>query len=439
MDPITPPIDSPYDVAVIGGRPAGACLAARLGSRGLRVLVVDRAEFPSLPTVPSCPTVHPGAMRLLDEIGVDEALYGDPTAKIRCVAMEFGSSFTTHIEVPSMFGRDYLYGIDRADFDFVLWKHLERYPTVTARQGFAMTDLIRDDAGRVMGFEGRQGDGPLERIFAGCVVGADGRYSLVARKVSAKTTEEHIDRVSTVFYAEWEGVAPVVGNRPLSGHVFTGCRGTDVLGLPAPRGRIMFATHQRSDRVKVGGDAVAYYEGVLASCSGIARRIAGARRVTDVIGMKRIANRYVEPGGPGWALVGDAIHHKDPVDGQGIYDAMIGAKILAEAIASWHEGRRSWDDAVAWYGRRFLEETHGMYLATMDRLRRELYEEPPTIVIKTLLRWMLNDPEYQRRFMMFLGRVIPAETWMSPALMRAAIARGALRDVKRLFTRRAAG
>jgi flavin-dependent dehydrogenase len=353
--------------------------------------------------------------------------------------MEFGSFFTTRIDVPSMFGRDYLYGIDRADFDFVLWQHLERYPTVTARQGFAMTDLIRDDAGRVVGFEGREENGPLERIFADGVVGADGRYSLVARKVSAKTTEEHLERVSTVFYAEWEGVAPVVGSPPGSVHVFTTCRGTDVLGFPIARGRSMFATHQRSDRVKVNGDAVACYEGVLASCSGVARRIAGARRVTDVIGMKRIANRYVEPGGPGWALVGDAIHHKDPVDGQGIYDAMIGAKILDQAIASWREGRRSWEGAVAWYGRRFLEETHGMYLATMERLRRELYEDPPTIVIRTMIRWMLNDPEYQRRFMMFLGRVIPAETWTSPALMRAAIARGALRDVKRLFTPRAAG
>ena len=63
--------DAHYDVAIIGGRPSGASLGARLGARGLRVLVVDRAELPSLPAVPSCPTIHPGAMRLLDELGID--------------------------------------------------------------------------------------------------------------------------------------------------------------------------------------------------------------------------------------------------------------------------------------------------------------------------------------------------------------------------------
>jgi choline dehydrogenase-like flavoprotein len=39
------------DVVIVGGRVAGGTLAARLGARGLRVLV-DRA-MPTLPQVPS--------------------------------------------------------------------------------------------------------------------------------------------------------------------------------------------------------------------------------------------------------------------------------------------------------------------------------------------------------------------------------------------------
>jgi flavin-dependent dehydrogenase len=46
-----------FDVVIVGGRPAGASLAARLGARGVRVLVVDRAELRSQPAVPSCPVV----------------------------------------------------------------------------------------------------------------------------------------------------------------------------------------------------------------------------------------------------------------------------------------------------------------------------------------------------------------------------------------------
>ena len=74
-----------------------------------------------------------------------------------------------------------------------------------------------------------------------------------------------------------------------------------------------------------------------------------------------------------------------------------------------------------------------MFEATLDRLKRELYEDPPTIVIRTLIRWMLTDPQYQARFIRFLGRDIPPETWLTPALMRGCVVRGMGRDVRSLW------
>ena len=66
--------DTNYDVIIVGGRPAGATLAARLGRQGLRVLLLERATFPSAPAA-SCPVIYPATMRLLDEIGADEREY----------------------------------------------------------------------------------------------------------------------------------------------------------------------------------------------------------------------------------------------------------------------------------------------------------------------------------------------------------------------------
>jgi flavin-dependent dehydrogenase len=191
----------------------------------------------------------------------------------------------------------------------------------------------------------------------------------------------------------------------------------------------------RADRVDIRGDAEGFYLATLESYPGVQRRLAGARRVSPVIGLKRVANRYLEAGGPGWVLVGDALHHKDPVDGQGIYDAMLEAKLLAEALAAVAEGERSFTAAVAWYEARVREETHGMFVATMDRLKKELYDEPPELVIRTLVRWLLTDPEYQRRFILFLSRAIPPEGWLPPSLVGAAAARGALRDLRGLVHR----
>lgn len=421
-----------FEVIIVGGRPAGATLAARLGARGVRVLVVDKAELHSLPAVPSCPVIYASAMRLLDEIGLKESTYAPSSERCQKLEIQFDTHFNVSFGLPEMFGRDYVYAIDRAAFDHVLWAHLASFPSVTARRGFAFLDLVRDADGTVIGIEGQQGDGPRETSRARCVVGADGRFSLVARRAGAKVAEDHPDHTSSVYFADWDDVeSPTTGTRPTQ--IFATGRGTNVMFFPAPGGRVTVATHMRADRVDVDGDAEGFYNGVLQRYGWVQRRLTGARRVGPLLGIKRIANRYVEAGGPGWVLVGDAIHQKDPVDGQGIYDALIEAKLLDEELAPFLAGERSFATFLDTYRRRVDAATRPMFAATLDRLKRELYEEPPTVVIRTLIRWMLTDPVYQSRFIRFLGRDIPPETWLTPALMRACVARGMVRDVRGLF------
>lgn len=421
-----------FEVIIVGGRPAGASLAARLGARGVRVLVVDKADLRSQPAVPSCPVIYPSSMRLLDEIGLNESTYAEVAARCGRLEIQFDTHFKASFGMPSMFGRDYVYALDRAPFDHVLWAHLARFPSVTARRGFAFLDLVRDAGGQVIGIEGQEGEGPKETIRARCVVGADGRFSLVARRAGAKVTADHPEHASTVYYADWEGVdPPTATDRPTQ--IYATGRGTNVMFFPMPAGRVCVATHMRADRVEVGGDADGFYKGVLQRHGWVQERLAGARQVGPLVGIKRIANRYVEAGGPGWVLVGDAYHQKDPVDGQGIYDALIETKILDEELAPFLAGERAFAPSLEVYRRRADAATRPMFAATLERLKRELYEEPPTLVIKTLIRWMLTDPEYQSRFIRFLGRDLPPETWMTPALMRACAARGVVRDVRAMW------
>jgi flavin-dependent dehydrogenase len=56
-----------YDAIIVGGRNAGSSLAIRLAKQNLKVFLIDRANFPSWPQVPSSPIIHPGTMRLLIE------------------------------------------------------------------------------------------------------------------------------------------------------------------------------------------------------------------------------------------------------------------------------------------------------------------------------------------------------------------------------------
>jgi 2-polyprenyl-6-methoxyphenol hydroxylase-like FAD-dependent oxidoreductase len=425
-----------YDVVIVGGRPAGASLAARLGARGLSVLVVDKAQFPSHPEVPSCPLMYSGAMEMLDEIGLHEETYQSAATRIHAVMVSFEGHFQATLPIPMTRGRDYLYGFDRARFDHLLWDHLARFPSVTRRSGFAVSGLVRDADGRVTGIEGASKGGGRERIGARvAVVGADGRHSLVARLAGARVVEDQAAHTSTIHFAEWEGLAPATPDgAPVIQVVSTG-RGSNVLFFPSCDGHVMVGTHVRTDRVVVGGNAQSYYLGRLRSLATVRGRIEGARQVGPLFGIRRIANRYREHGGAGWVLVGDALHHKDPLDGQGIYDALTGARHLAGLLVARHEGRVSWEALLDRYHRAVLAETHGMFATSMERLARDFYSDPPTLMIRTVMRWALQDPEYQRRFLLLLARTIPPEKWRTPSFMAGVIARGVARDLRGLFQR----
>ncbi|EYF08350.1 NAD(P)/FAD-dependent oxidoreductase [Chondromyces apiculatus] len=424
--------DTLYDVIIVGGRPAGASLAARLGKQGLSVLVVDKATFPSPPEVPSSAVIYPSAMRLLDEIGVDESQYADACARIETGYIEFEGHFIAHLASTEVHGRDYFYGLDRAGFDHALWRNLERFPSVTALSGITVADVVRDDSGRVVGVvtSARQGEAVTYRARI-CVIGADGRHSRIARKVGAKVVEDRSQQTSTVYFAPWEDVAPIATDGKPALHIVNRARGETLILQPTAGDRMYVAVQVRADRVVLGGDPEGFYDRTVRSFAVARNRLANARRVGNLLGVTRIANRYLEHGGPGWALVGDALHHKDPLDGQGIYDALATGRRLATVIVAVHEGHLTWEQALAIYRRGVDEETLSMFRVTVERLQNQLYGEPSPLFIRTMLRWLLNDPEYQRRHFMFLGRALPPDRWMPPWLMMKAAARGVATDVGR--------
>src|SRR4051794_26149116 len=202
-----------YDTIIVGGRPAGATLAARLGQAGLRVLLLERSTLPSVPAA-SCPAIYPATLAMLDEIGADEAAYARGTPRLHRMVSEIRNDFRVTIPMPALFGRNYLYAIDRARFDAALWDTAARCPSVDARQGFAVTDVLRDGE-QVNGVVGRAAGGEEQRFTADYVVGADGRFSLIARKVDATTYDQRADLPTTIYYAYWRNVAPYDDRGPL--------------------------------------------------------------------------------------------------------------------------------------------------------------------------------------------------------------------------------
>ncbi len=422
-----------YDVVIVGGRPAGASLAVRLGSWGLSVLIVDKATFPSLPEVPSCPVIHQGTIALFEEIGFKESLFEGVT-KIHKSVAQVGDEQRSEAEIPAARGRDYLYGLDRAVFDAALWKYLGRFPKIEARQGFRVVDVLRNPEGRVIGIEGVGEGGVQQKLYARhCVVGADGRHSLISRKVEAKIVQDCSQYTSTVHFAEWDNLTAATHSGEPAVHAITGGRGQNVLFFPSAGGRVNVATHVRSDRSGTEGDAQGYYMNILNSFAGVRQRLAGARQLRALVGVRKIGNRYREHGGPGWVLVGDALHHKDPIDTQGIYDALIESKRLAGLLLTYHQKVLSWEQVLASYKDAICQETLEMFKQTTKAVRSGLYQDIPKVVLRTAMRWLMQDPTYRRQSVRFIAREISPASWLTAGLVFGALGRGIKKDLEQIY------
>ena len=146
-------------------------------------------------------------------------------------------------------------------------------------------------------------------------------------------------------------------------------------------------------------------------------RLAGAEAVSPWRGAGDLTNFFREAAGPGWALVGDAGYHRDPITGRGIADALRTAELLVAALAGGSLGGRA--AALAEYGR------------ARDALVRPLYdftvERPPAGVApddwRASLGRIVRDPAHLSAYIGFMANVGPPEAFYSAAAVYAA-ARG---------------
>lgn len=392
---------------------------------GLRVLVLERATFPSAPAV-SAPFVLPHTLAELDGLGVSEAEYAASTPALRAFVLEMSTYFRARFRFfEPVGGRTHFYAIDRARLDHALWRNLARFAMVTAVEGAAVADLLVED-GVVRGVRARlPGHDGVSTLLARAVVGADGRYSVVARKAGAAVTHQRDGRDTTLYYADWEGVAPYDEPEPLA-HIHTSCDGFSFVLMPTADARTMVVAQGRADHyAALPGSPQAVYDALLRARPLVWRRLAKAQQVSALRGIKRMGNLFRQPHGPGWALVGDAYHQKDSLDAQGIYDGLLGARLLAEALVRWHEANSPWDEALAGYARAVEAAVRPMFDATMDRVGREIYAVPPAAAAKTVMRWILTHERYGRRFADVLTRRVDPAQLFVPSVLLPALAGGA--------------
>ncbi len=427
-----------YDVIIVGGRVAGSHMAARLGKYGFRVLLLERDTLPSLPAV-SSPIIYSSTMHLLDEVGADENVYARNTPKLHGVTT-FIAGKRISLSVPEYKGRDYGYAIDRARFDGALWDTALGYDLVDGYQNFSVTDLLWD-GDTVIGVVGKdQHDDTEKRFMADVVIGADGRFGLVARKTKAEKKDVFDSHPTSTYYAYWQNVAQIDDTPTMSGYEGDGF---GYLLMDSADGQTAIVIEGRSDTIQANGDADTFYMERLNDNPLIRERIQHAEMITSVRGMRNIGNSYHQAGGKGWALIGDAYHQKDPLDGQGIYNAVITGKALARELLKWKNGEQSWEKTLREYDDVARVKTYPMYKSLQNQISASFYGSGNNVQIpewaqENLMRWVLNDDQFTDLMGKMLTREVPPDyiTLMTPPTLVGAVARGIRDDIETRIKKR---
>ncbi|MBA3242617.1 MAG: NAD(P)/FAD-dependent oxidoreductase [Acidobacteria bacterium] len=386
-----------FDAIIVGARCAGSPTAMLLARKGYRVLLVDRAAFPS--DTMSTHYIHqPGVARLarwglLDRVA---ALDCPPISKAR---LDTGSFVLSGSTTPESCDGD-AYAPRRALLDKILLNAAVEAGAEFS-EDFSVEDVLTDGA-RVTGVRGHNRSGLTVNVRAPIVIGADGLRSVVARAVKAAVYKAK-PALTCGYYSYWSGLhvegaevylrpRRVVGAWPTND-------GLTVIYVAAPRGEFG----------KFRAAVEKNYLETISQLPSLDARVHGGRRVERFSGTADLPNFFRKPFGPGWALVGDAGYHRDPITAQGISDAFRDAELLADAIDDGFSGRQPIGAALAGYERQRDRAVRAMYWFTCYFAAH--LEPPGGLRLLDALRG--NQAETNRLFRMLAGTT-PVTSFFSP-------------------------
>lgn len=388
-----------YDAIVVGARCAGSPTAMLLARKGYKVLVVDRATFPSDTISTHC--IGRGLPRLKNWGLLDEVF------KINCPwilqrTYNLGD-FPLTFNEPLQDGIPRAYCPRRITFDKILVDSASQ-AGAELREDFSVTEILRE-GDKVVGIRGMVRGGASVTERARITIGADGRHSLVARTVKPARYNE-FPPLACWYYSYWSNV-PTHG---FEKH-FDYDRRIQALVLPTNDGLTGILVGWGQEQFQaVKADVESHYMRAIGCFPGLPERMRGAKREERFQGGGDFANYFCKPFGPGWALVGDAGYHKDPTNALGISDALRDADLLAEAIDEGFSGRASLEDALADYERRRNEDALPWYQSNCNNAS---FKRPSPELLEARLLVRDGDQEDRDQLYAAMRGWIPREEFFN--------------------------
>lgn len=399
-----------FDAIVVGARCAGSPTAMLLARKGHRVLLVDRAAFPS--DIVSTHILHPLGVAALAQWGLLDRLTATGCPPIHTYTFDFGAF--TLAGAPGTSESPVAYCPRRTILDKLLVDAAAQ-AGAEIREGFNIDQVLIED-GRVVGIKGRskRGEPIVER--ARVVVGADGRHSFVAEAVRPDSFNEKPPLLAG-YYSYWSGL-------PMDGRFETYIRERrGYAAVPTHDGlTLVIAAWPYAEFAENRKDIQGNYLKTIALAPAFAQRLHGARREAPFAGAA-VPNYFRKPYGEGWALVGDAGYNRDFITAQGMLDAFRDAELCAAALDEFFSGARPFETAMAEYQGRRDAQVVAMYEFTCQLATLE----PPPPKLQQLLAAAHGNRQAMDDFARVNAGTISPADFFAPGNVAAIIAAAASR------------
>jgi geranylgeranyl reductase len=334
-----------FDVVVVGGGPAGATAATELAERGRSVMLLDRAG-----RIKPCGGAIPP--RLIDEFAIPESLIVARAKSARIVAPS-----NRRVDMPIDGG--FVGMVDREVFDE--WLRQRATSAGAERRTGQFKQITRDNDDTVIVEYQAKASSAVTRVRARAVIGADGALSAVARQAIPGA-----DKMPYVFaYHE-------IVRSPQSGAIDFDENRCDVYyqGELSPDFYGWIFPHGDTTSIGVGSAHKGF---------SLRQAVAALRNIADLSEVETVrcegAPIPLHPL-PRWddgrnvVLAGDAAGVVAPASGEGIFYAMTGGRLAADAVDEFH---RSGDAGALRRARKRFMRTHGGVFWILGVMQRYWY------------------------------------------------------------------
>jgi flavin-dependent dehydrogenase len=400
-----------YDAIVVGARCAGSPAAMLLARKGHKVLLVDRATFPS-DTI-STHLIHTPGVAALRRWGLLDRVIATGCPPIDTYHFDVGPFVISG--TPGDADSPVSYAPRRTVLDKLLVDAAAE-AGADVREAFTVDEILMHD-GQVTGIRGHAKGGGAVSEHARLVLGADGIHSVVAHAVNAEEYNQRSE-LEAGYYSYWSGL-PVAGgfeaydrgNRGWAAWRTNADLTLVVVGWPIAE----FQTIKR--------DPERCYLETFDRAPAFAERIRAARREERVLGMT-VRSFFRKPFGPGWALAGDAGYNRDFITAQGMSDAFHDAELAANAVDEWLSGRQAFDAAMAAYHTTRDQRVMAMFEFTCQFARLE--PAPPEM--QQLMAAIHGNEAAMNGFVRVYSGALSPAAFFSPANVGAIVAAAAARQ-----------